>query len=157
MEPPGSPSYDRSCVDVDWVSGACLLTPRQVWEQLGGLDDRYFMYAEDADYCRRVRAAGLRVVFSNGCRVTHFEGAGRPWIGERAVLNTTRSYVIYTRKFSGRSGELALRMLMAPAFLLRSGTYLLMATLGRDMHGREKAHAFGTAALRLAVSHWRSA
>lgn len=43
----------------DWVNAACLMLPRSVWEQLGGFDERYFMYCEDVDLCLRVRLLGL--------------------------------------------------------------------------------------------------
>ena len=46
----------------DWVNGACLMLSRSVWEQLGGFDERYFMYCEDVDLCLRVRLLGLALV-----------------------------------------------------------------------------------------------
>lgn len=46
---------------VDWVNAACLLLPRAVWQQLGGFDERYFMYCEDVDLCLRVRLLGLNL------------------------------------------------------------------------------------------------
>lgn len=46
----------------DWVNAACLLLPRAAWEQLGGFDERYFMYCEDVDLCLRLRLLGLALV-----------------------------------------------------------------------------------------------
>src|SRR5262249_53356826 len=66
---------------VDWVSGACLMLRRFVVEQVGGLDERFFMYWEDADLCRRVGAAGFQVWCVPAARVVHHEGQssrGRP-------------------------------------------------------------------------------
>jgi N-acetylglucosaminyl-diphospho-decaprenol L-rhamnosyltransferase len=60
---------------VDWVGFACVLIRRPVIEQIGLLDDGYFMYFEDADYCRRARAGGWQVVHVPQLRVVHFEGS----------------------------------------------------------------------------------
>lgn len=45
--------------EVDWLAASCFATPRHVFERLGGLDELFFMYWEDADYCHRARALGL--------------------------------------------------------------------------------------------------
>lgn len=47
---------------VDWVNAACLVVPKSVWRDLGGFDERYFMYCEDVDFCLRLRLRGLRLV-----------------------------------------------------------------------------------------------
>lgn len=62
-------------MDVDWVSGACLLTRRALFESIGGLNERWFMYAEDLDYCRSVRENGYRVVHDGSLSVEHVGGA----------------------------------------------------------------------------------
>ncbi|GAB3357161.1 glycosyltransferase [Giesbergeria giesbergeri] len=46
----------------DWVNGACMVLPTAVWHQLGGFDNRYFIYCEDVDLCLRLRLAGLSLV-----------------------------------------------------------------------------------------------
>jgi len=58
-------------VDVDWVSGACLMTRRDVFEQLSGFDEGFFLYWEDADYCSRAAAAGLRRMYVPSVSVRH--------------------------------------------------------------------------------------
>jgi len=67
---------------VDWVSGACLAVRRQAWEELGGFDESYFMYAEDMDLCFRARRAGWSVVYEPSATVMHLQGvttARRPY------------------------------------------------------------------------------
>jgi N-acetylglucosaminyl-diphospho-decaprenol L-rhamnosyltransferase len=67
---------------VDWVSGACFLARRRALEELGGFDEAYFMYAEDADLCWRARRAGWGVVYVPQAVVTHLQGvstARRPF------------------------------------------------------------------------------
>ena len=67
---------------VDWVSGACFLARRAALEELGGFDERYFMYVEDVDLCWRAHRAGWGVVFAPEAEVTHLQGvstARRPY------------------------------------------------------------------------------
>ncbi|HZT57758.1 MAG TPA: glycosyltransferase family 2 protein [Pyrinomonadaceae bacterium] len=67
---------------VDWVSGACMFVRRGVFDEVGLLDERYFLYWEDADICRRAREAGWQVVYYPRASVTHLVGV----CSERAPL-----------------------------------------------------------------------
>jgi hypothetical protein len=60
--------------EVDWVSGACLLVGREAALAAGGLDERYFLYEEDVDFCAAIRARGGRVLFTPRAEVTHLRG-----------------------------------------------------------------------------------
>lgn len=61
--------------DVDWVSGACMMISQQALNRVGKISERWFMYAEDIEFCRRVQNSGLRVVHHPGVTVTHLLGA----------------------------------------------------------------------------------
>jgi GT2 family glycosyltransferase len=58
----------------DWVSGACLLVRRRDADAVGLLDERYFMYLEDVDFCAAIRARGRRVLFTPAAQVVHLRG-----------------------------------------------------------------------------------
>ena len=73
---------------VDWVSGACLLVRRPAAEAVGLLDERYFMYCEDVDFCAALRAAGHRILYAPDVVVTHLRGRSRA----TAPTATTRRY-----------------------------------------------------------------
>lgn len=60
--------------EVDWVSGACLLVRRPDAETAGLLDERYFMYTEDVDFCAAIRARGRKVLFTPTAQVVHLRG-----------------------------------------------------------------------------------
>jgi hypothetical protein len=62
---------------VDWVSGACLLVHRRDAEAVGLLDERYFLYTEDVDFCASLRARGRRVLFTPVAEITHLRGRSR--------------------------------------------------------------------------------
>lgn len=65
---------DPTARDVDWTSGACLALRREALSRVGGFDERFFMYFEDVDLCRRVREAGWRVRRVPEATVTHIGG-----------------------------------------------------------------------------------
>jgi len=60
--------------EADWVAGSCFATRREVFDQLGGLDESFFMYWEDADFCRRAQALGLRCHYLPTSTVRHTGG-----------------------------------------------------------------------------------
>lgn len=65
---------------VDWLAGSCLLTRRDLFERLGGLDEGFFLYWEDADYCRRAAALGFGCTYLPTVSVRHA-------VGRSAALN----------------------------------------------------------------------
>lgn len=65
-------------MEVDWVSGACMVVRRKTLDEVGLLDERFFMYWEDADWCRRMWEGGWKVVyFPKACIVHHVGGSSR--------------------------------------------------------------------------------
>jgi GT2 family glycosyltransferase len=61
----------RSIEDTGYLTGCCLLATAEAWKKVGLLDERYFIYAEDADWCLRARAAGYRLLFVPTARLWH--------------------------------------------------------------------------------------
>ena len=60
--------------EVDWVSGACFVARREALTQVRGFDERYFLYWEDADLCKRLRLAGWRIRYVTGASAIHRVG-----------------------------------------------------------------------------------
>lgn len=122
--PDGSPS------EVDWVSGACLLVRREALKAAGLLDERFFMYFEDADLCRRVREKGYRVLYAPAVRVVHDAGGSTP-SKPLATLRLHRSAFLYHRKH-GSPGPLGLAtVLVALGLLARTAAKLAAYALSR--------------------------
>lgn len=71
---------------VDWVSGAALLVRRADAVAAGLLDERYFIYTEDVDFCAAIRALGKRVLFTPAAEIVHLRGRAR--LTARRVINT---------------------------------------------------------------------
>ena len=70
---PGLAARDGA-IGVEWVSGACMLIRREAFEQVGGMDQRFFLYWEDADLCKRLGQHGWRVLYWPAAAVTHVGG-----------------------------------------------------------------------------------
>jgi N-acetylglucosaminyl-diphospho-decaprenol L-rhamnosyltransferase len=90
--------------DVDWVSGAAFLVRRDAWDRLGGLDDGYFMYFEETDFCARAHKAGGRIVLVPTARIVHLEGAS---VGQASLRQRVWFYRSLLRFLSKHSGPLA--------------------------------------------------
>jgi GT2 family glycosyltransferase len=83
---------------VDWVSGACLLVRRRDAEAAGLLDERYFMYCEDVDFCAAVRANGGRVYFAPVAEVVHLRGRSGVSDTDATAEAYRRSQLAFYRK-----------------------------------------------------------
>jgi N-acetylglucosaminyl-diphospho-decaprenol L-rhamnosyltransferase len=100
---------------VDWVSGACMFVRRRVLDEIGPADDRFFMYFEDADLCRRAREAGWSVYYLPELEVVHRAG-GSSHSRSRAIWRLHRSAFLYHRKH-GAHGPLGLYSVLTLAGL----------------------------------------
>ena len=85
-------------LDVDAVSGSFLMARREAWERAGGLDERYFLYAEDIDFCLAVKAAGYRVVYYPEAVVVHHKGASSRRASRAANREFHRAMALFHRK-----------------------------------------------------------
>jgi GT2 family glycosyltransferase len=93
---------------VDYVSGACIMVPRPVWEKLGGFDELYApAYFEDTDLAFRIRALGMRTYYAPFAEVVHFEGLSS---GVSTALGMKRYQVINEPKFRRRWASVIRRL-----------------------------------------------
>jgi N-acetylglucosaminyl-diphospho-decaprenol L-rhamnosyltransferase len=105
---PVIPKTDQP-LEADWLGFACVLVRREVIERVGPLDEGYFMYFEDIDYCRRVREAGWKVLYWPQPKVTHLLGGSSNVTPEAAARRRAPRYYYeararYFAKFYGRRG-----------------------------------------------------
>jgi len=77
-------AVDNRSLDVDWVSGAFMFVRRKAINQIGPMDDRFFMYWEDADWCKRMSKAGWRIVYYPLASVIHYAGCS----SERSLMKS---------------------------------------------------------------------
>ena len=86
----------------DWVSGACLLVRRGDAKAVGLIDERYFMYAEDVDFCAAIRARGRRVFFTPRAEVVHVRGRSAATVPAATRLAYRRSQLAFYQKHHPR-------------------------------------------------------
>jgi GT2 family glycosyltransferase len=150
---PGKEHHFSGPVEVETVVGAFMLIRKEVWDKLGGLDERYFFFLEETDFCLRVRRAGFRVMHLPDIRVWHDQGQTAKQISTAARIEYWRSRYAYFRKHRSGGTRLALRAGLAVrlfADTLVSGLLTLL-TLGRSRRWRVKFHVQG----RLIAWHCR--
>ena len=80
---------------VDWISGACMLAHREALDAVGGFDERYFMYWEDADLCRRLRARGNHVRYVPAAVAVHRVGQSSRTAREASIRAFHDSAYLY--------------------------------------------------------------
>jgi hypothetical protein len=83
--------------DVDWVCGSFLMIRRACLEQVGALDEQFFAYDEDIDWCSRARRVGWKVRFWPGASLIHLGGGVRPFMRDKTFVHF-RSRLTYLRK-----------------------------------------------------------
>ncbi|MEQ1897244.1 MAG: glycosyltransferase family 2 protein [Vicinamibacterales bacterium] len=97
---------------VDWVSGACLLVRRAAAEAVGLLDERFFMYTEDVDFCASLRAQGGQILFTPAAEVIHLRGRSAATAPAATNLRYHQSHLAFYRKHLPRWAPL-LRLYLA--------------------------------------------
>jgi len=95
------PAPDSRGGPVDYVTGACLMLRREALAAVGPLDERYFMYFEETDWCRRARSAGWRVYHCPTVRVTHLEGRAAERTGRFRLEQFQHSYRLFMARHGG--------------------------------------------------------
>jgi GT2 family glycosyltransferase len=115
--------------DVDWITGACMLVRRAVLQEVGGFDERYFLYSEELDLCRRVRAAGWRIVYEPAAEVVHYEGQSSGQDVPARHIRFNRSKVRYVVRWHGVRAAAVVRVWLLALYVwqgaLEAGKWLL--------------------------------
>lgn len=125
---------DDATVPVDWVQGSALMARREVYEQLGGLDEGYIMYSEEMDWCRRAKDAGWEVVYLGSARITHHGGKSTDQVVARRHIYFQESKLRYFRKYHGSVVAQGLRL-----FLLANYVFQLLMEAAKGVLGIKRS------------------
>jgi N-acetylglucosaminyl-diphospho-decaprenol L-rhamnosyltransferase len=101
---------DGSMRRVDWVSGAALIARRAAIQQVGGLDERFFLYFEDVDLCRRLRQSGWQIAFVPSVAIVHRSRPDSADAGRRRHAEQSLRY--FYRKNYGLLAGLSIRAIL---------------------------------------------
>jgi GT2 family glycosyltransferase len=131
----------RDVREVDVVMGACLMARREVFEQIGGLDERFFMYSEEVDWCYRARQAGWRIYYVPQAEATHLWGGTARVLPVQTVVQLYHSRLLFFRKHYGPATTAAYKAVLALACLVRLAALPVgvLATLLVMVRGRASA------------------
>lgn len=126
---------------VECVSGACFMIRRDVMNSIGLLDERFFLYAEEMDFCLRTKLDGWKVYYLAKAKVIHYGGkscGSNPAFG---FIEFHRAQQLYYAKYFGRLKQTMLKIILFSGVLLRTAYYGLRILLGnqaRKKSAREK-------------------
>lgn len=129
---------DDAISAVDWVSGAAMLTRRAVVAQVGGLDEAYFMYSEELDWCRRIRQAGWRILYLPTARIVHHVGKSSEQAVTTRHIQFNRAKLRYVRKYHGRAAYFLTRAVIWLNYLWQLGLEAVKWLVGhrRDLRAQ---------------------
>jgi len=108
----GREDFDRLC-EVDQVSGACLLVRAETMRQVGVLDERFFMFYEEIEWCHRIKSAGWKIYYVPEARVRHHWMGSVKQVSKQMTAQLFKSQLLYYQKTSGPLTVLGIRAVMA--------------------------------------------
>jgi len=132
------PTRQETSRTVDYVLGACFMIPRAALEAIGPLDDRYFLYFEETDWCWRARQQGLDAWYCAETEITHLEGRAAGQAGGFTQRQFQKSYRLFVAKNYGRRRVWAYRLAQFAEYALKA----LLRRLAPGDGNRELAAAY---------------
>jgi hypothetical protein len=139
---------DEDAQEVDWLVGACLCLRPEAIRQVGLFDERFFMYSEEIDLCRRLRAAGWRVRYVPRAAVVHLEGASSRTDLAARDQRFQASKLAYAARWHGRGVALALRAYLVLEYVFRGlEESIKLATGSRRRERRARLRVIGSGLL----------
>jgi len=130
------PEEDRGPQVVDYVEGACMLVRRQAVDQVGGLDESYFMYAEEVDWCYTMKQAGWQVWYQPGALVTHYGGGSSRHRKPQREADLYCSRVRFFRKHYGNLAAVVLKVLICSVTAVKIMMHRALRAISRGRWGR---------------------
>jgi len=129
--------------DVDVVSGIFMLVRREAIAQVGLMDESYFIYAEEADWCYRFAQAGWRRVFTPCARIIHLDGGDRSTsqISVKMFVQLQKSLMIYHRKNQGLAAWSLVKAIYVLSNSVRMAAWFVLSVTNHDLRTRRKSAA----------------
>lgn len=131
----------RETTDVDHILGAGMLIPRDFWEEIGPLDDRYFLFLEETEWCRRAKSSGRRIVYLPNAEVIHYGQHSMRQQPSRNLPHLYRSYCRFYRDGIRGNGfrMMILKTIISLAILVRLILWQIRGLLSPSREQRKNA------------------
>jgi GT2 family glycosyltransferase len=137
----GAPEVIPPEEDVDWVVGSFLLMRRECFEEVGELDERFFIYDEDVDWCFRARQLKWKVRFWSGAKMVHVGAASRPFMTDKTFVHF-RSHLSYIAKHHSLTAAGLYYAGMVMRLTLATTKQLARFTAGQERFDSVRERAF---------------
>jgi len=122
--------YRNDVREVDVVTGCFMLVRREAIEQVGMMDEQFFIYAEETDWCYRFKQAGWKIVFTPDAQIIHFGGGSSKQKQSEMTLQLRQSILLFMKKHKSSSTHVLACLLVA--LFLRVPYWLLRAVFSRN-------------------------
>jgi len=137
--------WDRNDVrEVDVVTGCFMLIRREAIEQVGPMDERFFMYGEETDFCYRFKKAGWKVMFTPAAEIIHLGGQSSKNVREDMLIQLRLSILEFMRKHYGWFNHKVASLLMALLLAVRLPVWFAVCIIPGELHnqgfGRVRAY-----------------
>lgn len=134
--PSRGPQEDKGPQMVDYVEGACMLVRREAFEDVGGLDEGYFMYAEEVDWCYAMREKGWQVWYQPAAQVIHLGGGSSQSRRTQREADLYRSRVRFFRKHYGDRAAWLLKLQIYGFIAIKIAVHGLLRLVSGGRYGR---------------------
>ena len=114
------PDRREASRQVEYVMGACFLIPRTALETIGDLDERFFMYFEETDWCYRAHQEGLDIWYCAETEITHLEGKSAEKVSRFSLRQFQKSYRLFVAKHYGESAVWGFRLAQFAEYGMKS-------------------------------------
>lgn len=115
--------------DVETVTGCFMLVQRAAWEKAGVMDEDFFIYGEEAEWCHRIRRAGWKVRYFPGAEIVHHGAASTIQLRDQMAMSLTRSLLLLVQKTQGRTAAYFANVFMLLRETPRAAVHLVLSAL----------------------------
>ena len=103
---------DDGIYEIDCLTGAFIFTRKEVLDRIGLLDETFFMYGEDIDFCYRIKEAGWKIIYYGKDKITHFKGASSKKQRPKLIYEFYRAMYIYYKKHHSRESNFLVNIIV---------------------------------------------
>jgi GT2 family glycosyltransferase len=147
--------WDRDDVrEVEVVTGCFMLVRREAIEQVGMMDEQFFMYGEETDWCYRIKKAGWKILFTPSAKIIHLGGQSSKCIRVDMLIRLRISILQFMKKHYGWLTYQIVRLLVTVFFVIRLPVWICIALFSnkRRVEARNKIKAYATGIRKVLVN-----